>query len=191
MFNKTSKPTPPAAKPQPTPAPVVTPPLETPAVNMNRTKPVAVSGSAKPLSSFGSGLLIEGNITGNGDLHLDGTVRGDVKVAHLIVGESGNIEGKVEAETVEVRGRIVGSITGKQIKLQATAYVEGDITHDQLAIDVGAFFQGRCLQSRRPEPVQAPVQSPADAVVAPAATPSDFGTPSLNSYDLNALSDLK
>jgi cytoskeletal protein CcmA (bactofilin family) len=179
MFNKTSKPTPPAAKPQP----IIAPPLETPNVNMNRTKPVAGSG-AKPLSSFGSGLLIEGNITGAGDLHLDGTVRGDVKVGHLIVGESGNIEGKVEAETIEVRGRIVGSITGKQIKLQATAYVEGDITHDQLAIDVGAFFQGRCLQSRRPEPA---------AVVAPAAlaTPSDYGTPTLGSYDMNALSDLK
>ena len=185
MFNKTNKRTPIAPKPQPTP--VVAPPLETPNVNLNRTKPAAVGTGARPLSSFGSGLLIEGNITGNGDLHLDGTVRGDVKVGHLIVGESGNIEGKVEAETIEVRGRVVGSITGKQIKLQATAYVEGDITHDQLAIDVGAFFQGRCLQSRRPEPASA---LDVAGVASPAA-PSDLGTPSLSSYDLNALSDLK
>jgi len=179
MFNKTSKPTSPATRPQPTPA--VVPPLETPNVNLNRSKPAIAS--ARPLSSFGAGLLMEGNITGNGDLHLDGTVRGDVKVGHLIVGESGNIEGKVEAETIEVRGRIVGSITGKQIKLQATAYVEGDITHDQLAIDVGAFFQGRCLQSRRPES--------APAVAAAVSAPAEHGAPSLNSYDLNALSDLK
>ncbi|HTN39867.1 MAG TPA: polymer-forming cytoskeletal protein, partial [Asticcacaulis sp.] len=89
MFNKTNKRTPIAPKPQPTP--VVAPPLETPNVNLNRTKPAAVGTGARPLSSFGSGLLIEGNITGNGDLHLDGTVRGDVKVGHLIVGESGNI----------------------------------------------------------------------------------------------------
>jgi cytoskeletal protein CcmA (bactofilin family) len=183
MFNKTNKPTPPAARPQPTPA--VVPPLETPNVNMSRTKPAVIGAGARPLSSFGSGLLIEGNISGTGDLHLDGTVRGDVKVSHLIVGESGNIEGKVEADTIEVRGRIVGSITGKQIKLQATAYVEGDITHDQLAIDVGAFFQGRCLQSRRPE------SAPAVAAVNAPATPIDVGAPSLNSYDLNALSDLK
>jgi cytoskeletal protein CcmA (bactofilin family) len=182
MFNKTSKPTPPAPKPQPTPVA----PLETPNVNMNRTKPASPVATGARLSSFGTGLLIEGNITGNGDLHLDGTVRGDVKVGHLIVGESGNIEGKVEAESIEVRGRIVGSITGKQIKLQATAYVEGDITHDQLAIDVGAFFQGRCLQSRRPEPAPSVAAS---AISTPAA--SDFGSPSLNAYDMNALSDLK
>ena len=191
MFNKTSNPPPPAAKPQPTP--VVVPPLETPNVNMNRTKPAAMGTGARPLSSFGAGLLIEGNITGTGDLHLDGTVRGDVKVGHLIVGEAGNIEGKVEAETIEVRGRIVGSITGKQIKLQATAYVEGDITHEQLAIDVGAFFQGRCLQSRRPETSPEPIAVAAvnPAVSAAPVAPSDYGTPSLNSYDLNALSDLK
>ena len=183
MFNKTSKPTPPTA-PKPQPAAPVAPVVETPNVNLNRAKPATPTG-ARPLSSFGGGLLIEGNITGTGELHLDGTVRGDVKVAHLIVGESGNIEGKVEAETIEVRGRIVGSITGKQIKLQATAYVEGDITHDQLAIDVGAFFQGRCLQNRRIEPAAV---SP--AVSTPLAA-GDYGTPSIGSYDINALSDLK
>lgn len=191
MFNKTSKPTPPAARPQPAPPPMA----ETPAVNLARAKPVPMGSpmgmssglsSPRPSSSIGSGLVIEGNVSGSGDLHLDGTVRGDVKVAHLIVGEAGNIEGKVEAETIEVRGRIVGSIAGKQIKLQATAYVEGDITHEQLAIDVGAYFQGRCLQSRRAEP--APVVAPVAPVPAPAP---EFGTPSLGSYDADALADLK
>lgn len=177
MFNKTSKPASPAAKPQPVPTPVV----ETPHVNSVR-RPVGV----RPSSSLGAGLIIDGNVTGSGDLHLDAVVRGDVKVDHLTVGESGSIEGKVDAETIEVRGRIVGAITGKQVKLQATAYVEGDITHEALAIDVGAYFQGRCLQSRRPEP--APVVVP---VAAPLASTSDYGTPSLGSYDMNALSDLK
>ncbi len=183
MFNKTSKPTPASVK---TPAPVA-PPLDIPAVNMNRNKPVAGMTGSKPASSVGSGLVIEGNVSGAGDLLLDGTVRGDVKVSHLTVGESGSIEGKVEAETIEVRGRIIGSIQGKQIKLQATAYVEGDITHDQLAIDVGAFFQGRCLQSRRPDQMA----GAATTVNAPATAPSDYGTPSLGSYDMSALSDLK
>lgn len=174
MFNKTSKPASPAAKPQPVPTPVV----ETPNVNAVRRP-----AGARPSSSLGAGLIIDGNVTGSGDLHLDAVVRGDVKVDHLTVGESGSIEGKVDAETIEVRGRIVGAITGKQVKLQATAYVEGDITHEALAIDVGAYFQGRCLQSRRPEP--------APTVAAPTTPISDYGTPSLGTYDMNALSDLK
>jgi hypothetical protein len=86
--------------------------------------------------------------------------------------------------------------------LQATAYVEGDITHDQLAIDVGAFFQGRCLQNRRAEAPVVSQQVAAVSETAPAATtpvlapahapvPAPGGIPSLDAYDMNALSDLK
>lgn len=194
MFNKTNKPAP--AKPQPTVAPVA-PSVEAPNLNLTKkpSSPATGMGSmggAKPFSSVGSGLLIDGNVTGTGDLHLDGTVKGDVRVNHLTVGESGNIEGKVEAETIEVRGRIVGSIQGKQVKLQATAYVEGDITHEQLAIDVGAYFQGRCLQ-RRSDSIAPQVASPA-ANVSPAAsapvTPAAPAPGGMSSYDMSALSDL-
>ena len=181
MFNKTSKPASPAAKPQPVPTHVV----EASNSSSGSAAPVRRPVGVRPSSSLGAGLIIDGNVTGSGDLHLDAVVRGDVKVDHLTVGESGSIEGKVDAETIEVRGRIVGAITGKQVKLQATAYVEGDITHEALAIDVGAYFQGRCLQSRRPEP------APTPTVAAPTAAASDYGTPSLGTYDMNALSDLK
>jgi cytoskeletal protein CcmA (bactofilin family) len=185
MFSKTNKPARADAKPS---APVnAAPPLDVPAVNLNKTPAAAGQRpqAAKPFSSVGSGLVIDGNVTGAGDLHLDGTVKGDVRVNHLTVGESGSIEGKVEAETIEVRGRIVGSIQGRQVKLQATAYVEGDITHEQLAIDVGAYFQGRCLQ-RRPEAFQANtgIASPAESAVAAPAPGA------MNSYDMSVLSDL-
>ncbi len=177
MFNKTNKPAPaPAQRPSNAP-----PPLDT--TQQAVRKPVMAAPRAGT-SAIGSGLIVEGNVTGTGDLHIDGTVRGDVKCTQLTVGESGNIEGKVEAEGIEVRGRIVGAISGKQIKLQATAYVEGDITHEQLAIDVGAYFQGRCLQTRRAE------AAPASPAAAPASG-GDFGAPSLGSYDMSAISDLK
>ncbi|ESQ89810.1 hypothetical protein ABAC460_10940 [Asticcacaulis sp. AC460] len=182
MFSKTNKPA------QPVPAKPAPAPIESPQINLNRSQAAQAPRPAAKLSGLGSGLVIDGNITGNGDLHLDGTVRGDVKCGHLIVGESGSIEGKVEADTIEVRGRIVGSISGKQVKLQATAYVEGDITHEALAIDVGAYFQGRCLQSRR---VDAPVGATSPSVSSPAASTSDYGSPSLGTYDISALGDLK
>jgi len=204
MFNKTSKPT---TAPDIRTPPLVTPPVDvSPSINLNKVTPVTTSPmrsqGAKGLSSFGAGLIIEGNITGAGDLVLEGTVHGDVKVSHLTVGESGNIEGKVEADTVEVRGRVVGSIKGQQVKLQATAYVEGDITHEQLAIDVGAYFQGRCLQTRpAPAAVASSVTAPVNAAPAaqPTASPAapaaasatTVGGPSLGSYDANALADLK
>lgn len=185
MFNKT-KPTR-VEKPEA----AVAPPLDLNSVNMGSSKSAPLSPPAPKVGSvLSSTLMIDGNITGSGDLHLEGTVRGDVKAGHLVVGEAGNVEGSIEAETIEIRGRVVGGISGKQVRLSATAYVEGDITHEQLSIDVGAYFVGRCLQSRaRTEAVQA---APAPAAAqAQYATAPDYGTPSLGNYDMNALSDLK
>ena len=77
-------------------------------------------------------------------------VRGDVVVARLSIGEDGHVEGAIQAEVVEVRGRVVGSITAKQVKLYASCHVDGDITHEQLTMEAGAFFQGRSLKFQRP-----------------------------------------
>lgn len=99
-------------------------------------------------------MRIDGNLSGDGELHIDGLVRGDLTVARLTVGESGRIEGSVVAETFDCRGRITGSITAKAVHLYATAHVDGDVTHDQLSIEAGAFIQGRCLKMQRQTPAQ-------------------------------------
>src|SRR6202012_5564774 len=93
---------------------------------------------------------IDGGISGESELHVDGVVRGDVIVARLSIGESGHVEGAIQAESVEARGRVVGSITAKQVKLYASCHVDGDITHEQLTMEAGAFFQGRSLKFQRP-----------------------------------------
>ena len=95
-------------------------------------------------------VVIEGVITGDGELHIDGTVKGDVRVTRLSLGETGRIEGSATADVVEARGHIVGSVTAKQIRLFAGASVDGDLTHEQLAIEIGASFQGRSLKFKRP-----------------------------------------
>ena len=130
------------------------------------------SGSPSPvsqrgLSTLSSDLQFEGCITGGGDLQIDGAIKGDVRVGRLIVGETGAVEGNVSADYVEVRGRIVGGISGKQVKLIATAYVDGDITAEQMSIDIGAYFQGRVLQGRREAPAPTPAPRPAAPEPAP------------------------
>ncbi|MEI9963585.1 MAG: polymer-forming cytoskeletal protein [Caulobacteraceae bacterium] len=116
------------------------PPLET-AV----TRKVATVASV-----IGKDMTVEGGMTGEGELHVDGVVRGDIRVGRLTIGETGHIEGTISAELVEARGKVVGSITAKQIRLFATAQVDGDITHEQLAMETGASFQGRSLKFQRP-----------------------------------------
>ncbi|MFZ5668023.1 MAG: bactofilin family protein [Pseudomonadota bacterium] len=141
MFSKQTKhPPKPATNAAPAPAPAPAPAAEGP------------RGRPKVASLISDGITIEGGVTGDGELQIDGVVRGDVRVARLTVGDTGHIEGSVFAEATEIRGRVVGSVTAKQVRLYGTAYVDGDITHEQLAMETGAFFQGRSLKFQRQSP---------------------------------------
>jgi cytoskeletal protein CcmA (bactofilin family) len=109
-------------------------------------KPAA---SPKVASLIAADTTIDGGVSGDTELHVDGVIRGDVAVARLSIGESGSIEGAIQAETVEARGRVVGSISAKQVRLYASCHIDGDITHEQLTMEAGAFFQGRSLKFQR------------------------------------------
>ncbi len=175
MFNKTKSPAPTPMAPPRTASGSAIPPLPDlpmPAARQGSAPtpaPMASPVSSRGLSTLSSDLQFEGSVSGAGDLQIDGSIKGDVRVGRLIVGETGAVEGNVAADYIEVRGRIVGATLGKQVKLISTAYVDGDITAEQLSIDIGAYFQGRVLQGRRdaPAPVQAAPAQPAPAQSAP------------------------
>ena len=160
MFSKPTKPA-----PAPTNAPKPGAPVQTAGAPAPPAEPPR---KPKVASLISSDITLEGGISGDGELQIDGVVRGDVKVGRLTVGETGHVEGSVFAEVAEVRGRVVGSVTAKQVRLYGTAYIDGDITHEQLAMETGAFFQGRSLKFQRPA---APAQ-PAAPAPAPAPAPS-------------------
>jgi cytoskeletal protein CcmA (bactofilin family) len=122
----------------------------------------------KIASLIGDDLVFEGNLGGDGDVHLDGLIRGDVRVQRLTLGARGCIEGAITAETVEVHGRVVGSITARHVRLHAGAQVSGDINHEELTIEPGAVFQGRSLRPAAQAPIVGHLQDttaalPADA----------------------------
>ncbi|MGH6991823.1 MAG: bactofilin family protein [Caulobacteraceae bacterium] len=130
--------------------------------------------SQKAASLIASDMTIEGNVSCGGELQIDGQVKGDVRVERVTVGDGGQVEGGIFAEAVEVRGRVAGSITAKQVRLYGACHVDGDISHEQLAMETGAFFQGRSLRLQRSQaavqPPQHPPRSsePAQANAAPA-----------------------
>ena len=177
MFSKSG-----SNPPQPTPAATPPAPQAAPqaAAPHHPEPPRAAPARPKGASTIGADMLFEGDISGGGEIHVDGTVKGDVRVEHVTVGDSGQIEGGVYAEAVEVRGRVSGSITAKQVRLYGACHVDGDITHEQLAMETGAFFQGRSLRLQRSAPVQpaaAPKPAPAPSAPPPAATLSPTAAP--------------
>lgn len=132
-------------------APLALTPLE-PARQQPVAAPVAPPPRPKPASLFAQGLTIRGDIVGDVEVHLDCVVLGDVKVGKLIVGPNARIEGSVVSQAMEIHGLVIGSVTAQSVRLYGTARVDGDITHEQLAMEPGAEFQGRSLKFRRPAP---------------------------------------
>ncbi len=112
-------------------------------------EPSEPAGSPRRLSVaslVAEGVTIRGDLITAGDLHLDGEVEGDLKASHLTIGETGGVTGTIEAETVDIRGSVAGTITARQVRLWATARVDGDIGHAELSIEAGAHFVGRSLE---------------------------------------------
>jgi len=97
-------------------------------------------------SIISSDVVIKGNVTTSGEIQLDGTIEGDVKTKNLTIGEHGTVKGKVDADDVIVKGTVNGSIKGRSVRLEKTAKLTGDICHQTLSIEAGAFIEGSLSQ---------------------------------------------
>lgn len=98
------------------------------------------------LSVIGSDLSIEGEtitIRCKGSLKVHGNISADVHSRELEVGRQAVIRGSIAADTVDVFGRVEGAILGAKVVLHATAQVDGDIHSQNLAVELGATFDGR------------------------------------------------
>ncbi len=111
-------------------------------------------------SVIGPDLTIMGNLSSKGQVQIDGEVQGDINGTHIIVGERANITGGIAAEEVVVRGHVMGSIRGKRVMLQSQSHVEGDIYHQALAIEQGAYFEGKSRRSDDPLSGVTPSEAP-------------------------------
>lgn len=130
------------------------------------------NGGSATFSVLGTDLTITGNIAATADLHVDGTVEGDIACTSLVQGETSTISGGVTAESARLAGRITGSINVRELVILRTARIEGDVHYDALTIEQGAQVEGRFARRaekpvvRREETPVARPQSPPELSVA-------------------------
>ena len=126
-------------------------------------------------SIIGEDLTITGNVSSKGEIQVDGQIQGDVHCGSLLLGDKSQITGGVVAEDVVVRGHVIGSIRGLRVTLQSQSHVEGDIYHQSLAIEQGAYFEGKSRRSDNPlavpMPASAKPSTPSDAASMDAESP--------------------
>ena len=89
------------------------------------------------LSFLGAELTITGNVTGDGDLHVDGRVDGDVSCGAVTLGKAGQINGNIVATQAKIAGSVHGTVAAQTLVIEASARVVGDLSYDSVSVETG------------------------------------------------------
>ena len=93
-------------------------------------------------SVVGYSLRIEGTLSTNTHLRINGSVKGDIRAKAVTVGQDATVEANIVSNEVVVAGSVTGEIRAMQVRLCNTAVVSGEIVHKLFAIESGAQFEG-------------------------------------------------
>lgn len=94
---------------------------------------------------LGSGLHVKGEISGNEDLAIDGSVEGLIQLEDrkLTIGASARVTADVLAREVVVYGNVKGNLRARdRIEIKKDGSVVGDLTTARIMIEDGAYFKG-------------------------------------------------
>src|SRR4026208_1780708 len=93
---------------------------------------------------IGSSIVIDGEITGDADLVIQGTAKGKIQPkGNASDGASGVVEADIETQNVEVSGQVTGNVAASdKVELKSQCRVVGDIKAPRILIADGASFKG-------------------------------------------------
>ena len=109
------------------------------------------------LSTIAKGLNVSGEITGKGNVCIEGNFKGNITCNKLIVGNEGSLDGRITADELIVYGKFKGEATAKTVRLMNSAIVTGDVYHDILEVAAGAKVDGRYSREMGQDAVQSPL----------------------------------
>jgi cytoskeletal protein CcmA (bactofilin family) len=104
------------------------------------------ASSTNASTMIGAGTTITGNLESNGDIRIDGILKGNVfGKAKIIIGAEGKVEGDIEGLQADIIGHVTGTIKMQDLLyLHGNTVVHGDIYAGKLQVEPSAVFNGKC-----------------------------------------------
>jgi cytoskeletal protein CcmA (bactofilin family) len=100
----------------------------------------------KPMGNtvIGSGIVIDGEVTGEEPLTVLGTVKGKISTTQNLAVEPGaTVEADIETQSLSVGGRVTGNVVARErVEVRANGKMVGDIKAPRIVIADGAAFKG-------------------------------------------------
>ena len=104
-------------------------------------------------SVIGKGTEFEGTIRTKETIRIEGFVKGNIiSDGTVIIGNGGNVDGKIEAVNILVGGEAHGELyASEKIEANSSGRIFGNLHTKGLIVDEKALFQGTCEMTGREE----------------------------------------
>lgn len=111
-----------------------------------RKKGLISNGASHQLNSIVKGSVIEGKISSDSDIRVDGVINGTLNcAAKVIIGPTGKINGDVNCQNAVFEGQFEGVLKVEEMLIvKEKAIITGDITTNKLVVQAGAIFNVSC-----------------------------------------------
>jgi cytoskeletal protein CcmA (bactofilin family) len=116
--------------------------------------PFASAPRASSVSVIGAGLKIQGEITGDSDLVVEGEAHGRIRMANgrVTVAANGRVNADIEAVEISVEGSVQGGLKASdRVRLGPSSRVQGSVMTPRIAIEDGARLRGKVEMIRAGE----------------------------------------
>lgn len=112
--------------------------------NTDQSQPSPVS-SPKPAATIGRQTVIQGTVSGSGEVVVYGSVEGRISLSdNLVVEREANIQADIESKSATLMGRVDGRLSiAEHLILKTGSILTGDIKSKQLVVEDGARFTGQ------------------------------------------------
>ena len=102
-----------------------------------------IENNQKGCLLIGEGVTVKGTFTVPDIVTVAGTVEGELTAREIIIESTGFVKGKIESETLDVKGRAEENILAKKfILIRNTGSVSGVVKYSEIEIEKGGHLHG-------------------------------------------------
>jgi len=132
------------------------------------------SSTGASSSFFGKTMKIEGKVTSEEDLTIEGKVDGELNVSKtLTIGRDGYVKGKISASVIHISGEAEGHVmASEKLEISSEGKYTGNIKSDSIRVAEGAKIKGginleddSVFKTMKPKPEPPVIEKPAEEPV--------------------------
>jgi len=98
-------------------------------------------------------MVIDGEMNFAGKTRIDGTVNGNIRGEHLILSNTGIINGDLATTSLICHGHIDGNITAGMITARKGCSIQGKLEAENLIVEPGASLNGEVRTAQKSAPL--------------------------------------